>query len=205
MAALRFALAPALKALRVAMKDVFPYTGKNAGWMYAQRFGPELMGAGMMAAAAPPDTSVGTRAAIGGEDVLASLGLSVLGSLGGRGLMKGRMARRMKAGKVPELVNAPSNQVPALKNQLLREAAIQGANVGDMAMMPAQFMRPSPLLNAAHDDYIRKQEEAYAQSQVMTAEQLEERMKLEGLMELLLAGGGVAAGVPLLRSPLANV
>ena len=203
MAVLRFALGPALKALRVAMKDVFPFAGKNAGWLYAQRFGPEVLGAGMMAAAAPPDASVGTRAAIAGEDLLASLGLSVFGSLAGRSLMKGRMARRIKAGKVPELVNAPSSQIPGLEKQLLRESAIQGANVGDMVMMPAQFMRPSPLLNAAHDEYAKKQQDA--QAQALAVQQTQQSMKLEELMGYLAMGGGVATGVPLLRSPLANV
>jgi len=203
MAVLRFALAPALKALRVAMKDVFPFAGKNTGWLYAQRFGPEVLGAGMMAAAAPPDASVGTRAAIAGEDLLASLGLSVFGSLAGRGVMKGRMARRIKAGKVPELVNAPSSQIPGLEKQLLRESAIQGANVGDMVMMPAQFMRPSPLLNAAHDEYAKKQQNA--QAQALAVQQTQQSMKLEELMGYLAMGGGVATGVPLLRSPLANV
>ena len=203
MAVLRFALAPALKALRVAMKDVFPFAGKNTGWLYAQRFGPEVLGAGMMAAAAPPDASVGTRAAIAGEDVLVSLGLSVVGSLAGRSLMKGRMARRIKAGKVPELVNAPSSQIPGLEKQLLRESAIQGANVGDMVMMPAQFMRPSPLLNAAHDEYAKKQQNA--QAQALAVQQTQQSMKLEELMGYLAMGGGVATGVPLLRSPLANV
>ena len=203
MAVLRFALAPALKALRVAMKDVFPFAGKNAGWLYAQRFGPEVLGAGMMAAAAPPDASVGTRAAIAGEDLLASLGLSVFGSLAGRGVMKGRMARRIKAGKVPELVNAPSSQIPDLTKHLLRESAIQGANVGDMVMMPAQFMRPSPLLNAAHDEYAKKQQDA--QAQALAVQQTQQSMKLEELMGYLAMGGGVATGVPLLRNPLMNV
>jgi len=203
MAVLRFALAPALKALRVAMKDVFPFAGKNAGWLYAQRFGPEVLGAGMMAAAAPPDASVGTRAAIAGEDLLASLGLSVFGSLAGRGVMKGRMARRIKAGKVPELINAPSSQIPGLEKQLLRESAIQGANVGDMVMMPAQFMRPSPLLNAAHDEYAKKQQNA--QAQALAVQQTQQSMKLEELMGYLAMGGGVATGVPLLRNPLMNV
>jgi len=203
MAVLRFALGPALKALRVAMKDVFPFAGKNAGWLYAQRFGPEVLGAGMMAAAAPPDASVGTRAAIAGEDLLASLGLSVFGSLAGRGVMKGRMARRIKAGKVPELINAPSSQIPGLEKQLLRESAIQGANVGDMVMMPAQFMRPSPLLNAAHDEYAKKQQNA--QAQALAVQQTQQSMKLEELMGYLAMGGGVATGVPLLRNPLMNV
>ena len=203
MAVLRFALAPALKALRVAMKDVFPFAGKNAGWLYAQRFGPEVLGAGMMAAAAPPDASVGTRAAIAGEDLLASLGLSVFGSLAGRGVMKGRMARRIKAGKVPELVNAPSSQIPGLEKQLLRESAIQGANVGDMVMMPAQFMRPSPLLNAAHDEYAKKQQNA--QAQALAVQQTQQSMKLEELMGYLTMGAGVGTVVPLLRNPLMNV
>jgi len=117
--------------------------------------------------------------------------------------MKGRMARRIKAGKVPELVNAPSSQIPGLEKQLLRESAIQGANVGDMVMMPAQFMRPSPLLNAAHDEYAKKQQNA--QAQALAVQQTQQSMKLEELMGYLAMGGGVGTGVPLLRNPLMNV
>ena len=214
--ALRMAMAPALRAL----KQIFPFRGKSAPMQYAFRFGPELMGAGMMAAAAPPEASVGTRAAIAGEDVLASLGLSLLGSGIGRKVARGRMVRKMgrtskgmpkisgidpldDAGQSIDLSGLSPAQVAQQRRRALHMAGVEGAGIGDMMMMPAQFMRPSPLLNAAHDDYIRKQENA--QAQVMTAEQLESRMELEGLMELLLAGGGVAAGVPLLRSPLVNV
>jgi hypothetical protein len=214
--ALRMAMAPALRAF----KQIFPFKGKSAPMQYAFRFGPELLGAGMMAAAAPPETSVGTRALIGGEDILASLGLSLLGSGIGRGIARGRMGRKMgmtakglpkrsgievldDAGKNIDLSGLSPAQRAHQQRRALAMAGAEGAGIGDMMMMPAQFMRPSPLLNAAHDDYIRKQENA--QAQVMTAEQLESRMELEGLMELLLAGGGVAAGVPLLRSPLVNV
>ena len=219
--ALRMAMAPALRAL----KQIFPFRGKSAPMQYAFRFGPELMGAGMMAAAAPPEASVGTRAAIAGEDVLASLGLSLLGSGIGRKVARGRMVRKMgrtskgmpkisgidpldDAGQSIDLSGLSPAQVAQQRRRALHMAGVEGAGIGDMMMMPAQFMRPSPLLNAAHDDYIRKQTDpniGNAQAQAMTAEQLQSRMELEGLMELLLAGGGVAAGVPLLRSPLVNV
>jgi len=213
---LRMAMAPALRAF----KQIFPFRGKGAPMQYAFRFGPELLGAGMMAAAAPPETSVGTRALIGGEDILASLGLSLLGSGIGRTIARGSMARKMgrRPGGLPmrsgiEVLDDAGKNInlsglsPAKRahqqRRALAMAGVEGAGIGDMVMMPAQFMRPSPLLNAAHDEYAKKQQDA--QAQALAVQQTQQSMKLEELMGYLAMGGGVATGVPLLRSPLANV
>ena len=84
-----------------------------------------------------------------------------------------------------------------LRKEALQMAAQQGASIGDMMMMPAQFLRPSPLLNAANDEYYQKQETA--REQALAAQQIEKTMQVEGLMELLAASGGLTAGV--LNSP----
>jgi hypothetical protein len=51
-----------------------------------------------------------------------------------------------------------------LRKEALQMAAEQGASIGDMMMMPAQFLRPSPLLNAANDEYYQRQETANEQA-----------------------------------------
>ncbi len=203
---LRMAMAPALRAF----KQIFPFRGKRAPMQYAFRFGPELLGAGMMAAAAPPETSIGTRALIGGEDILASIGLSILGSGIGRTVARRRMGRKMGIGPggLPKRSGIEvldefgekmdlSGLSPAGKAGLRRRALIEagegGANIGDMVMMPAQFLRPSPLLNAAHNEYYLKQETA--REQELAAQQIEKTMQVEGLMELLAGSGGVVAGI----------
>jgi len=205
--ALRMAMAPALRAF----KQIFPFRGKRAPMQYAFRFGPELLGAGMMAAAAPPETSIGTRTLIGGEDVLVSIGLSLLGSGIGRTVSRGRMARKMgklpggrlpkhsdfevldEFGEVMDLSGLSPAGKAGLRRRALIEAGEGGANIGDMVMMPAQFLRPSPLLNAAHDEYYQKQETA--REQELAAQQIEKTMQVEGLMELLAGSGGVVAGI----------
>ena len=212
---IRMAMAPALRAF----KEIFPFHGKGAPMHYAMRFGPELLGAGMMAAAAPPETGLGTRALIGGEDVLASLGLSVLGSGIGRTLGRRRMAKKMgmtskglpKRGGIEILDEAGQNidlsgMSPALaakqRQNAIKMAGMEGASLGDMVMMPAQFLRPSPSLNAAQDDYIRKQQDLQAAAEAQQG--VNEQMNLEGLMEALIAIGGTAGGAHMLRnlSPL---
>jgi len=203
--ALRMAMAPALRAF----KQIFPFRGKRAPMQYAFRFGPELLGAGMMAAAAPPETSIGTRALIGGEDILASIGLSLLGSGIGRTVSRGRMARKMRGpdgrltrsgievldefGEAMDLSGLSPAGKAGLRKRALIEAGEGGANIGDMLVMPAQFLRPSPLLNAAHDEYYQKQETA--REQELAAQQIEKTMQVEGLMELLAGSGGVVAGI----------
>ena len=209
--ALRMAMAPALRAF----KQIFPFKGKDAPMQYAFRFGPELLGAAMMATAAPPETSLGTRALIGGEDILASLGLSLLGSGIGRSIGRRRMAKKIgkvegmdllnrknieALGRDGEVMNLSGHSVAGragLRKEALQMAAQQGASIGDMMMMPAQFLRPSPSLNAANDEYYQKQETA--NEQALAAQQIEKTMQVEGLMELLAASGGVTAGV--LNSP----
>ena len=202
---LRMAMAPALRAF----KQIFPFRGKRAPMQYAFRFGPELLGAGMMAAAAPPETSIGTRTLIGGEDVLVSIGLSLLGSGIGRTVSRGRMARKMRGpdgrltrsgievldefGEAMDLSGLSPAGKAGLRRRALIEAGEGGANIGDMVMMPAQFLRPSPLLNAAHDEYYQKQETA--REQELAAQQIEKTMQVEGLMELLAGSGGVVAGI----------
>ena len=202
---LRMAMAPALRAF----KQIFPFRGKRAPMQYAFRFGPELLGAGMMAAAAPPETSIGTRTLIGGEDVLVSIGLSLLGSGIGRTVSRGRMARKMRGpdgrltrsgievldefGEAMDLSGLSPAGKAGLRKRALIEAGEGGANIGDMVMMPAQFLRPSPLLNAAHDEYYQKQETA--REQELAAQQIEKTMQVEGLMELLAGSGGVVAGI----------
>ena len=203
--ALRMAMAPALRAF----KQIFPFRGKRAPMQYAFRFGPELLGAGMMAAAAPPETSIGTRTLIGGEDVLVSIGLSLLGSGIGRTVSRGRMARKMRGpdgrltrsgievldefGEAMDLSGLSPAGKAGLRRRALIEAGEGGANIGDMLVMPAQFLRPSPLLNAAHDEYYQKQETA--REQELAAQQIEKTMQVEGLMELLAGSGGVVAGI----------
>ncbi len=202
---LRMAMAPALRAF----KQIFPFRGKRAPMQYAFRFGPELLGAGMMAAAAPPETSIGTRTLIGGEDVLVSIGLSLLGSGIGRTVSRGRMARKMRGpdgrltrsgievldefGEAMDLSGLSPAGKAGLRRRALIEAGEGGANIGDMVMMPAQFLRPSPLLNAAHNEYYQKQETA--REQELAAQQIEKTMQVEGLMELLAGSGGVVAGI----------
>jgi hypothetical protein len=186
--ALRFAAG--LPAIARALKQIFP-APKNAMdyGSYAIRYVPELLGAGAVAASLPgEDVDAGTRLLAGGEELATSLGLSLLGSLGGRTVARSVMKNRVKAGKNSPLPDGTTRQ------QAYKQGIDMGVNLGDAAALPLQFLMPRAFYNSQIDQYMNGEESATEQTEA-SADQTD-----VAIAALLASGALGSAGMTALGS-----
>jgi len=178
--ALRFAAG--LPALARAIKGVFPVPKTGKDYMnYALRLGPEAFGAGMIAANLPgEDVDTGTRALAGLEELVMSMGLSTLGSLGGRGIAARRMKNQVRRGTF----NAPEGKT---RNQAYNEGIDMGTTLGDAAMLPLQFLAPRPFYNSQLEQYVNEQ----PAKQVVEEQQQQDETEM--MVAALLASGALGS------------
>ena len=177
MAGLR--LAAGVPALIRALKGVFPVPKTGKDYMgYALRLGPEMLGAGMMAANLPGDVDGGTRALAGLEELAMSLGLSTLGSLGGRSIAGRRMRSQFRKGKF----EVPEGQT---RSQVYDEGLSMGTSLGDAAVLPLQFLAPRPFFNSQLEKF------ASEQPARQVAEEQEDQKNTDMMIAALLASGAL--------------
>ena len=178
MSGLRFAAG--LPALARALKGVFPVPKTGKDYMnYAIRLGPEALGAGMVAASLPgEDVDAGTRALAGMEELLMSMGLSTVGSLGGRGIA----ARRMKGQIRKGTFDVPDGQT---RRQAYEEGLNMGATLGDAAVLPLQFLAPRPFYNS------QLQQFASEQPAKQVVEEQKDQENTDMMIAALLASGAL--------------
>jgi hypothetical protein len=184
---LRFAAG--IPALTRALKDIFPAKSGKDYASLALRFGPELLGAGLVASSLPVGTEGGARALAAGEELATSVGLSLLGNLAGRGVARNMAARRLN--------NLDTKPLPegVSPRQYAREMTDMGMNIGDVAALPLQFFVPRAFYNSQLDEYVNQQQGGKRSE--AEAQDSEEDMNL-ALAALLTSGalgtGGMALG-----------
>lgn len=172
--------AGAIPALTRALKGMFPAPKTGRDYMnYAIRYVPELLGAGLSAASLPgEDVDMGTRALAAGEELATSLGLSMAGSLAGRGLAGRRAMNQIRKGnfEVPDGMT---------RRQAVNEALEMGTTLGDSAVLPLQFFAPRPFYNSQVEQYMAEQ----PRQQVV--EEQEQQANTETMIAALLASGAL--------------
>lgn len=183
-----FRFAAGIPALTRALRDIFPVGNSKDYASLALRFGPELLGAGLMASTLPEGTDGSTRAIAAGEELATSVGLSLLGNMAGRGVARNVASRRLK--------NLDRKPLPEGMNprQYVKETTDMGVNIGDVAALPMQYMVPRAFYNSQLDSYVEQQQGG--DGSVEQAKESEEEMNI-ALAALLASGALGTAGMSL--------
>ncbi len=180
-----------LPVLKRALQFLVPKNelGKIAAGPLLARYAPEVMYAGIQAGLAPEGTDLGTRLAMGGEDLMIGLGSSLLGQAGGYALGK----RIIPGIRGKSLSGMTKDQVGRLQNIM---------TYGDIAAGPLNIFSPRPITSSVYENL---NEEAAAQQEAQVARQTSQRD--QALIQPLIGSGVItsaALGMPV-RMPTSAV